>query len=360
MRRASPLAEAERRTQRLDTEARTLAKLLHLDTRNLWPAVIDELSVEKGYEAALGAALGDDLEAPIDATAPMRWAGAAVDPADPALPAGVEALADRIEAPPELARRLGADRSHCARGCTASDADAQGRPAPGLARGRPLALGRLHGRGQCADRRGPPPRRQEPSRRHRSRAGGGTPRPGTRQAAANEPRREARSAAEAETAARARWRALQQEAVVSRDRHADAERAASRNAARLSALGEATARLTASRDEAAAARTDAQRALAALPPSADLEARLATVRGEIEGRRARLAESSAESQALAREAEISARRLTAIAADREAWSERSDERGLADQDAERASRRRRRRARASRTLRACSRRSGVR
>src|SRR5262249_59883113 len=39
---------------------------------------------------------------------------------------------------------------------------------------------------------------------------------------------------------------------------------------------------------------------------------------------ARLAEVRAEAQALAREAEISGRRLTALAADRQAWSERND------------------------------------
>src|SRR5262249_27348547 len=54
----------------------------------------------------LGAALGDDLEAPIDPSAPMRWAGAAIDPTDPALPEGVEPLAAQVTAPPELARRL--------------------------------------------------------------------------------------------------------------------------------------------------------------------------------------------------------------------------------------------------------------
>src|SRR5207253_1737953 len=32
-----PLAEAERRGQRLDTEAKTLAKLLHVDAKKLWP-----------------------------------------------------------------------------------------------------------------------------------------------------------------------------------------------------------------------------------------------------------------------------------------------------------------------------------
>src|SRR5262249_57228305 len=101
-----PLAEAERRAQRLDTEAKTLAKLLHVDTKNLWPAVIDDLTVEKGYEAALGAALGDDLEAPIDPSAPMRWAGAAIDVTDPVLPDGALALADYVKAPNELARRL--------------------------------------------------------------------------------------------------------------------------------------------------------------------------------------------------------------------------------------------------------------
>jgi chromosome segregation protein len=59
-----PLADAERRAHRLETEARTLAKLLRVDAKELWPPVIDLLTVE-GYETALGAALGDDLNAPI-------------------------------------------------------------------------------------------------------------------------------------------------------------------------------------------------------------------------------------------------------------------------------------------------------
>src|SRR5207302_4626808 len=101
-----PLTEAERRAQRLDTEAKTLAKLLHIDTKNLWPAVIDDLHVEKGFEAALGAALGDDLEAPIDPSAPMRWGGASVDPDDPALPQHVEPLSNHVTAPDALQRRL--------------------------------------------------------------------------------------------------------------------------------------------------------------------------------------------------------------------------------------------------------------
>src|SRR5262249_32948928 len=62
---------------------------------------------------------------------------------------------------------------------------------------------------------------------------------------------------------------------------------------RLSALGEAKVRLTASRDEATAAREEAQRALQALPPAGDIEAQLAAARGEIEGQRARPPEGPA-------------------------------------------------------------------
>src|SRR5690606_36497170 len=61
-----PLAEAERAAQRLETEAKTLMKVLAVETKSLWPPVMDSITVEKGYEAALGFALGDDLDAPVD------------------------------------------------------------------------------------------------------------------------------------------------------------------------------------------------------------------------------------------------------------------------------------------------------
>ena len=102
----APLAATERGVQRLETEAKTIGKLLAVENENLWPPVMDALSVTKGYEKALGAALGDDLDAPVDPSAPMHWAGAALDPFDPTLPAGVEPLSRFVKAPAELARRL--------------------------------------------------------------------------------------------------------------------------------------------------------------------------------------------------------------------------------------------------------------
>ena len=319
-----PLAEAERRAQRLETEARTLAKLLHVDAKKLWPPALDQVSVDKGYEAALGAALGDDLEAPIDPSAPMRWAGATIDAADPALPDGVEPLADRVKAPEQLARRLaqiGVIKREQAE-----------RVIPLLKPGQRLVsregdLWRWDGFSVATDAPAGAARRLAGKNRLaeieseikvvRSEVE-------SKQKAVAAAETEVASAAETEGATRSRWRALQQEAQSARDRHADAEREAGRNAARVSALHEAKARLTASREEATAARDEAQRALEALPPAADIETQLAAARAAVEGQRARLAEVRAEAQALAREAEIAARRLTAIAADRQAWSERND------------------------------------
>src|SRR5690606_17837050 len=67
---------------------------------------LDRLKAAPGYEHALAAALGDDLEAPIGTEGPRFWGGAAPADRDPALPAGCAALSGHVTAPPELARRL--------------------------------------------------------------------------------------------------------------------------------------------------------------------------------------------------------------------------------------------------------------
>src|SRR5690606_16357579 len=72
----------------------------------LWPPVIDALKVDAGYEAALGAALGDDLSAPTDEAAPIHWRGLPPMGETPALPLGITALAQVVRGPEALARRL--------------------------------------------------------------------------------------------------------------------------------------------------------------------------------------------------------------------------------------------------------------
>jgi chromosome segregation protein len=59
-----------------------------------------------GYERALAAALGDDLDAAVAGEGPRRWAGAEMRAGDPALPPGTDPLARHVTAPAALARRL--------------------------------------------------------------------------------------------------------------------------------------------------------------------------------------------------------------------------------------------------------------
>ena len=102
----APLADAERAAQRLETEAMTLAGLLGSDATGPWPRAVDAVSVARGYEAALGAALGDDLDASVDVAAPAHWSLIAPLSDEPPLPPGADPLLPRVAAPPALARRL--------------------------------------------------------------------------------------------------------------------------------------------------------------------------------------------------------------------------------------------------------------
>ncbi len=318
----APLTEAEQSLQRLETETKTLMKLLAVESKNFWPPVMDNVTVEKGYEAALGAALGDDLDAPIDASAPMRWMGAAADPADPKLPAGAEPLANHVKAPPELARRL----AHIG---VVSRAEGPKLVAK-LKSGQRLVsregdLWRWDG--YTAAAHAPTGAARRLSARSRlteidAETAAARREVEIRRQAVMSARTETVTATAAEADARLRWRDRQREADAARDLQAAAEREVGRHAARISALTEAQARLAANRDEAAAAKRSGERARAALPPSAELESRLAAVRNDIEGKRTQLAEARAEAQALARESELAERRMAAIATEREAWASR--------------------------------------
>ncbi len=101
----SPLDAAEQVAQRLAAETRALANLLRPADSDLWPPLIDLVKVQPGYEAALAAALGDELNAPLDEAAPHHWRHLGVLDFEPALPAGV-ALANFVDAPAALGRRL--------------------------------------------------------------------------------------------------------------------------------------------------------------------------------------------------------------------------------------------------------------
>ena len=99
------LAEIEAALNRLEAEAATLAKMLNVGS-GLWPAIVDQLKVAPGYETALGAALGDDLEASSDAGAPMHWSVPIDHSDDAALPQAAEPLSRYVTGSALLKRRL--------------------------------------------------------------------------------------------------------------------------------------------------------------------------------------------------------------------------------------------------------------
>ena len=172
----APVVEADKRVQRLETEARTISKIVNGETKNLWPPIIDGVTVSKGYEKALGAALGDDLDAPVD---PVR--AAALDRCRSCWRRSVAAVgrrtagracagAARTDPPPEADRRGGQGARRRA-GVAAQD-----RTAAGVAGRRRLALGWICRRGPCANRRGAAARRARAAGRYRARAGAGAQR----------------------------------------------------------------------------------------------------------------------------------------------------------------------------------------
>lgn len=99
----STRAAAHAELAQLDSEAAALAKATRPSGKD---RLLDRLSVAPGYERALAAALGDDLEAGLDQSAERYWAGAAPRSDDPPIPAATAPLADHVDAPPALARRL--------------------------------------------------------------------------------------------------------------------------------------------------------------------------------------------------------------------------------------------------------------
>ena len=329
----APLLEADRLAQRLAAEVRTLSKLLE-GGGGRWPAIAESITVEKGYEIALGAALGDDLDASSDPRAPAHWDTIEAD-GDGALPPGVTPLLAHVEAPPALRRRLAQV------GIVLRADGAALRPR--LAQGQRLVsregdIWRWDGFTQAAEAPTPAARRlAERNRLTEQRVASTT---ATQAHAALKIAAEATQAAyrEATTAdakARADHQAARRELDAARDAHAALERRRSEADSRSATLAAAEAAATMARDEAAAKHADIASAIAALAPIDGLALAVTAARGEAAEQRAIETEARSLLQALAREREATARRLAAIAAERLSWHARRDQAGAHRDDLER-------------------------
>ncbi len=100
------LREAEKETSATGAEIKALNSLLQTDTDSDWPAIVEKLKVKKGYEIALGAALGEDLDAPLDPDAPAFWQTLPPHAKGQAFPEGVSTLDEFVTGEPALMPRL--------------------------------------------------------------------------------------------------------------------------------------------------------------------------------------------------------------------------------------------------------------
>ncbi len=319
-----PLAEAERKAHALETEARTLANLLGARTDARFAPVVDAISVARGFEAALGAALGDDLDAPTDEAAPAHWSLMPGFGADPKLPDGVEPLAARVTAPPALARRL-AQVGLCAR----EDGD---RLSTFLEVGQRLVsregdLWRWDGFVAAAEAPTPAARRLvEKNRLGDLEREAETARQAAEvlRAAAQRAQDALRQAAASETEWRARARAARAASDSARSRLAEYERKRAEILTRLSSMEDAAQRAKAARDESAERKAEAEAAMADLAPSEELTLRLERARAAAGEARAAHAEARSAAQNFSREAEARRARLKAIEAERASWESRRE------------------------------------
>ena len=103
---AEPAREARAALERLVGEREALARLFAQHDETDYAALVDDVTVTHGYETALGAALGDDLEASSDMDAPAAWAKLGAEALAQNLPNGVESLAAYVAGSPLLTRAL--------------------------------------------------------------------------------------------------------------------------------------------------------------------------------------------------------------------------------------------------------------
>ncbi|WP_027053470.1 chromosome segregation protein SMC [Mesorhizobium erdmanii] len=319
-----PLQDAKAELAGIETEARTLAKILNAASGDLFPSVLEQISVERGFETALGAALGEDLDVPLDRSAPAHWGESQIQPGDAALPEGIKSLANVVRAPAQLARRLAqigiVDASDGRR--------LQALLAPGQRLvSREGALWRWDGLIASAD--APTAAAQRLAQKNRLAELDAEAVQATlvlRQAeeALAQAEQALRQASEAERSTRQAGRDAQHRLDAARNALAEAEKAGGELASRRAALDEARARIVDSHEETSAAFVEAEMLLQDAPDLGDLQLQLEQSSANVSRDRATLADARAVHEGLRREAEARIRRLDAIGAERSNWLVRAE------------------------------------
>ena len=309
---------------KLAAEVQALREVLAVKDGERWPPMLDALSVPAGLEAALGAALGEELSSAANPGAARHWRDLpAFDPA-PALPDGATPLSSLIRFPAALARAV--SQVGLIEDNAAGDA-LQSSLSPGqILVSRQGAVWRWDGYTILAGT----PTAAAVRLQQRNRLNGLAARLGEAEAeatAARQVRTDADAAATAATNAEQQARNIRREAEQAIERTRSAANALSNQAAtitaRIEAVEQQITRLTPERDDADAALARARNAQAALPDIAALRAGVEQARAALSA--ARGTENTARStyDGLLREHSSRLGRRRSIERERAGWAERA-------------------------------------
>ncbi len=319
------LRETEAEAARLKGEAHALEKLLASEENDLWPPLIDAVTVEHGYEEALGVALGDDLAAPADEAAPVHWRTMEPLTDARALPEGAISLGRFVVAPSALARRL----SQIGVVETAEDGT---RLAPRLSPGQRLVTrdGRLwRWDGYTVSDIGATAAARRLAQRNRltdlgSEITGAEQRLAAARASFDEAAASTAEAAERERNLRAQARDIEAELEARREERGRLIQEAAESNSRLQAAEESIERIGTDIQEAERELADVRQSQVALADTDAHRARLEELRGEMNEMRAILADRQRAYDLLSREAEARRQRLAGIEVERGSWTERAE------------------------------------
>ena len=324
---AAQLREASAAAQldagRIATEIATLEKLLLPPADSMLPPMVDQMVIAAGFESALVAALGDDLDAPVEDAAGQHWRLIPPHDDDPALPSEAEALIEYVDGPPEVRRRLSQ--------IGVVDRTLGGRLQKELKPGQRLVsregdLWRWDGFVAAAEA----PSAAAVRLAERNRLVQLKTREATLTRDAAKRAQEAERAAQHLTAGEGEARRLrnagrekQAELTRAREAFVSIERQARETEQRLLALDETRTRLTDSITEAEEQLLEAETALEILEADDGLEESVATADAAARSARVAHAERREAVQALARDRRQRSERLAAIARERERWVARA-------------------------------------
>ena len=304
-------------------EAKALADLLGRPDEAPLPPLAERVIVPPEYEAALGAALGDDLSAPVDVDAPVSWRTLPPLADFAALPMGAQSMSLLIQAPETLARRL----SQTGLVEPGMGAVLQSQLKPGqrlVSRAGDLwrwdgytlragtmaaATARLHHRNRLRD--------LDPLIAESQRVCNSAEADAAELATASE------QATLGERAARDALRTAEAEFASRRDAQTAIASRAAATTSRLAALTEQDSATRTDLAEAEAAETGARATAAPRPEDDVMRARVAELRATLAERHIRQVETEGRRDRLRGEAAERDRRLAAIEAEQANWTERA-------------------------------------